>query len=204
MKKLLQKLTVISEQWSEKWLVILILLTANCALLTLWVPIVSAHVLQTDGSIGAVLHIEPDDDPIAGPVSSIFLEFKDKQNKFSSQNCNCTFSITENGQEIFNQPLFQTTNDPNSLTASIFFTFPQKDIYQLKVTGAPSTPNAFQPFTLTYDVRVERTANTNANQPQAASANFLISHWGYFVGGGVILFFLVWIVLTKFKRKTVS
>src|SRR5438045_57931 len=83
--------------------------------------IVSAHVLKTDGNIGAVLHIDPDDDPIAGSQASFFFEFKDIQGKFQSQNCDCTFSIAEDGKEIFSQPLFQNNSNPSLTSASVFF-----------------------------------------------------------------------------------
>lgn len=48
--------------------------------------IASAHVLKTDGSIGAVVHIDPDDDPIIGKSANFFLEFKDTKNKFQLAN----------------------------------------------------------------------------------------------------------------------
>lgn len=37
----------------------------------------SAHVLQTDGSIGAVLHVDPDDNPIIGEKATFFFDLKD-------------------------------------------------------------------------------------------------------------------------------
>jgi hypothetical protein len=111
-----------------------------------------AHVLKVDKNIGAVLHIDPDDDPIVGQESGFFFEFKDKENKFKIENCNCIFSITENGKEIYSQNL--TSN--NTL-----FTFPEKNVYEVKVNGTPIADNSFQPFSLIYDVRVAREVTNN-------------------------------------------
>src|SRR5437773_8843060 len=77
----------------------------------LFPSVVNAHFLKIDGSIGAVLHVDPDDDPIAGEQASFFLSFKDKQHKFSPQNCTCTFSIQEQNQTIYSQPLFQNNSN---------------------------------------------------------------------------------------------
>ena len=60
---------------------------------------VQAHILKTDGSIGAVLHIDPDDDPIARQSSYFFFEFKDKQNIFKLENCDCKITIFEQGKQ---------------------------------------------------------------------------------------------------------
>src|SRR5882672_6466726 len=57
---------------------------------------VEAHFLASDRNIGAVLHVDPNDQPIAGSQTSFFFEFKDKQNKFKAENCDCTFAIDEN------------------------------------------------------------------------------------------------------------
>jgi hypothetical protein len=130
-----------------------------------------AHILKTDGMIGAVLHVSPDDDPVAGEPTLFFFEFKDKQNKFTPQNCECTTHIIRQDKEIYYAPLFQGTN-PSLDTASFTFTFPEKDIYKLQVTGKPRTADAFQPFTLEWDLRVARIANAGAQAPASTSHTF--------------------------------
>src|SRR5438270_44822 len=102
---------------------LLILLTFSFCLL-IFPPSVSAHILQTDGDIGAVLHMDPEDDPIAGVQSAFFFEFKDRQNKFQPKKCNCIFEIEENGKNIYTQPLFQNDANPSLSSTSVFYTFP--------------------------------------------------------------------------------
>ncbi len=120
--------------------------------------IVLAHVLKTDGNIGAIMHTDPDDNPLAGSKTGIFFEFKDTQAKLSPENCNCTFSISENDKEIYSQPLFQNNPSPSLDNSSVFFFFPEKNVYQIKVIGKPNSVSSFQPFTLVYDVTVGKDA----------------------------------------------
>lgn len=115
---------------------------------------VYAHVLRTDGSIGAVLHIDPNDDPIAGQPATLIFEFKDTQGKFQPGRCTCQLSITNGaGQQVLGQAL---TFPPGQQVAVNQFTFPTRDVYAVTAVGQPQTPNDFQPFTLTYSVRVAR------------------------------------------------
>jgi hypothetical protein len=158
-----------------------------------------AHVLITDGTIGAVLHVEPEDDPIAGAQSSFFFEFKDKQNKFKPENCDCTVTIKENNTVIFTQPLFQNTNNAslNDDDASVSFSFPKRAIYEISVVGKPNTPGAFQPFNLKYTIRVERTAAATTPAPQS----WITIHLVQLIGGVLVLGFLIWFLLRKKKKS---
>src|SRR5579859_812511 len=89
-----------------------------------------------------------------------FLSLKIRKINFNQKDCDCEFSIIENGNVIYAQPLFENNKTPNLSNASVFYTFPQEDVYQIKVIGKPNTPNVFQPFTLVYNVRVDQIADT--------------------------------------------
>lgn len=159
-----------------------------------------AHFLATDGSIGAVLHVDPNDEPIAGSQASFFFEFKDKENKFKPENCDCTFEIDQNGKNIYSQPLFQNNSNPSLSNASVFYTFPQKDVYQIKVVGKPLTPHTFQQFTLTWDFRVDQQAGGQA--VLGTQTNFFAEHVTYLVLIGVLLIgFLIYFLSNTHKRK---
>jgi hypothetical protein len=157
-----------------------------------------AHVLQTDHSIGAVLHISPDDDPKAGEQSGFFFEFKDKENKFKPENCNCTFTILSQGKELFSQPLFQDNSDPNLSNASLFYTFSNPDIYQIRVTGKPSTPGAFNEFTLIYDVRVE--VKDGKNYQNSSKPNWFTEHLPHIFGVGIGIIVLAGVIIKQKKK----
>jgi hypothetical protein len=175
------------------------ILTFTIYLLSLFlvVPNAYAHVLKSDGSIGAVMHVNPEDDPIVGQESSFFFEFKDKKNTFKPQDCDCHFSVLQNSKELFTQPLFQNNSDPSLANASVSYTFAEKGVYKIKVTGKSLSDNTFDPFTLEYDIRVERTVSENA-QPQ--NDNWFIAHIPPLVGG-LIGFSVLGFVLFKGRPK---
>ncbi len=169
-----------------------------------------AHVLKTDGSIGAVMHTDPDDDPIAGEQTGIFFEFKDKQNKFTPAACDCTLSILQSDKEIYSQPVFQNNPQPTLDNAAAFFTFPQRDTYQVKVTGIPLSSGAFQAFTLIYDVQVTKMTTKTPQPsllPSPAPATAVTqkprtyTSLVYAIGGGVLTTVIAAIVVKLRKRN---
>lgn len=113
---------------------------------------VSAHVLKTDGSIGAILHVDPNDAPTVGKQSSIYFDLKDKNNKFKLENCDCTASVSRNNTELFSHP--------HSDDSPIPFIFPEKGVYTIAISGKPTSGDSFKPFSLEWDVRVEGSETT--------------------------------------------
>lgn len=133
---------------------------------------VSAHILETDGVIGAVLHIDPEDDPIVGQSTGMFFELKDKQGKFRLKDCDCSLVISEQNKQIYTEKLYQNSDDPNP-TAS--FTFPQKDVYTLQLIGKPAEGSQFQPFALSYVIRVSRDTPAARSKPQTSPIIILLA-----------------------------
>ncbi len=172
--------------------ILVLLLTLNSQLIT-----VSAHVLESSGSIGAVLHIDPEDDPIAGQPAGFFFDFKDKQNKFKPEKCDCTFVVLENGQQIYSQPLFQGNASPSLTSASVFYTFPKKDVYQVQVKGKPLKPNDFEPFTLKFDIRVAREGGQLSSSNSDSAASWIFFHLIHILGGVIIVGFLIFAVIKR-------
>lgn len=125
-------------------LFLFLILTPNLAL---------AHVLKTDSNIGAVLHIDPDDDPIINKQAGFYFEFKDKENKFDITKCDCEFFIIKNGNVIFSEKL-QPSIGNNS--ANVFYTFNERNIYEIKIVGKPLDNAGFKDFNLNYDLRITR------------------------------------------------
>src|SRR6185437_2925128 len=99
----------------------------------------SAHVTQTDGSISAIMHIEPDDDPIVGQPTDFFFEFLDQASKFKTADCNCTATISQNGKQLFSTQLFKTSDTSDFVTPLFSYSFPSKGVYDVQVSGSPKT-----------------------------------------------------------------
>lgn len=161
---------------------------------------VAAHVLKVDGSIGVIIHVSPDDDPIAGQESEFFFEFKDKEGKFSPEKCDCSISITTNGNEIVREQLFSTNTDASLKNANFSYVFPQKGVYIISLIGTPYTPDMFQKFSLTYDLRVERTVKS-VSQKTAESDNWFVSHVPHVIGVVFAVGLLVCVMYLQRKRK---
>ena len=159
-----------------------------------------AHVLQTDGSIGAVLHIDPDDDPIIGKPATFFFDFVDRQKKFDPAKCDCTVNILDDqGKVLVTNPLFQASGQSGLSYPLFSYTFAQKGVYTIEALGQPKNPGDFQSFNLKYPLRVTRTDSPAAAQ---LGKDFFSSHWfhlGLFVFGFLIIW--LWSFLEKFKDK---
>jgi hypothetical protein len=167
---------------------------------------VEAHVLKTDGSIGAVLHVDPDDNPIAGKLATFFFEIKDRQRKFQQQDCNCTVTITENGKQLLSQQLDNanlvqptgTSVDPTLNSPLFTFTFPEKAVYLLVLHGVPTIGGSFQPFTLTYDIRVATQASASTTASPWSDWATILHHALFVIGFAV---FIGLVVLDKVRSR---
>lgn len=158
----------------------------------------SAHVLKTDGSIGIVIHIDPEDDPIAGSPATFFFELKDKDNKFDPANCTCTVAILKGGAILISEPLFSASGANNINSPTFQYTFPERAVYTLSITGAPKTPGGFQNFNITYDIRVSRQANGTA-APAPTTTQSHTAHYVLF--GAAFIAIAIVFIHDKFKSK---
>lgn len=110
---------------------------------------VSAHVLKTDGNIGAVLHILPDDNPITKTETTYELAFSGDKS-FSLNDCDCSVAFLLKGKEVSRHTLAASS----SSIANDSFTFDTPGVYDFVVTGAPKNSSSFKAFALTYSVRI--------------------------------------------------
>lgn len=121
----------------------------------------SAHVLKVDGTIGAILHINPDDSPVSGSPTSYSILFKDTTNKLDLENCGCHVEITQNNTIVS----MSTLHIVDSSDATGAYTFPSPGVYSLILIGSPNKESAFQSFKLTYLLRVLPPSGSGSTQP---------------------------------------
>lgn len=121
----------------------------------------SAHVLKVDGDIGAVLHINPDDNPTIGGPTDYIISFADNSGKFSLPKCHCTISFILDSQTVDQRPLATSSGTVSENR----YTFKTPGVYTIRVSGAPITPGAFQSFQLNYQVRVGGGASSAHHMP---------------------------------------
>lgn len=135
-----------------------------------------AHELKSEGKISALIHINPDDDPIAGQNSEILFLISDKDKKFQAENCNCVASVIENDEVLFTSPLFKGQTSYRGIFApAIPFVFPHKGVYTIILTGDPKNENLFQKFSLTYNIRIDKDASTPATPPFKKTLGYIVT-----------------------------
>ncbi len=152
-----------------------------------------AHILEKSGTIGGVIHIDPDDDPIVGQESSIMIELKDTESHLTKDNCTCSFEIISEGKTLYVQPLFQGIENSDQSIA-IPYTFPRRDLYILRVKGEP-TGNEFTPFAFEYTIRVSR--EYSEKKTLTNNISFLSTYLPYTIGIGIIILFIAGALLRK-------
>jgi hypothetical protein len=106
---------------------LLLIVTLACLLL---VPYsVSAHELIKDqvGNAGALLHLNPDDDPRAGTLTTLFFDISDST--VTPQSSKASLTVTDDHGTITTVP---TKFLGSSLSAS--YVFPRKGLYEVKLT----------------------------------------------------------------------
>ena len=126
-------------------------ITALCLVLaiTMLPAPAHAHVLKTDGTIGAELHIPPSHHPIAGETTKYTLRFN-SDDAFDLQTCDCTVTILRGSTAIATKPL----NRSSRTFSENQFVFEKSGAYTLRVHGSPKEAAGFQPFQLDYTFRV--------------------------------------------------
>lgn len=143
----------------------------------------SAHVLTQDAAKtkGAIVHIIPDDDPVAGKEATLYFDI---QGELSSSDSSVQLSITNaNGTKRF----IPTTLEGS--LASATYTFPTQGAYNLALTVSSNGTT----YIFSQPQRVSRGVTTNAlDQPTYAWAEILLLASGI---GFVMLIF------TAFNRK---
>jgi hypothetical protein len=160
---------------------------------------VYAHTLKIDGSIGVVMHVEPDEDPIVGRKSNFEFEFKDKNNKFKSTDCDCSVSILQNGKVLYNQQLFQNNTDPNLSNATASYYFAEQGKYIVRVSGQSHTDQSFPPFSIDYELRVSRTIS--APEQSKENSNWFSAHAHQLIGGVIGFCILGFIIFKSSQNK---
>lgn len=112
-----------------------------------------AHILTAADSIGGNFHIDPNDDPVVGRPSVFHLGLEDKTGNFHPSKGTCIATLYLGSQEVHRQDLCQ---DAQANPEDLHFEFIFSDIglYTFTLIGQPHAPQGFQPFLLSYDIRV--------------------------------------------------
>lgn len=131
---------------------------------------VSAHVLIMDnsGSIGAILHVAPDDDPVAGQPSSLYFDIQSQT--FSQHQHSISLYVTDQQGQQTQIPITSIGN-----TARATYTFPVQGAYKLVLAANTKNVATDHTHTFTYTQRVSRgVAGSALDKPTYAWAEMLL------------------------------
>ncbi len=159
----------------------------------LWSAPAQAHVLLTDtkANIGAVLHTNPDDDPIAGESNQLYFDLQDKNSKVRITYSGYELLITDEQGKTAKPPL-----EIADTTLIADYNFPRQGLYKLTLRSKPSYEQ-FQKVAMVYSLRVSRgvvnPAETKEEYPLAT-----------IVALGTAITFAVLVILAVNNRREIA
>lgn len=163
-----------------------------CAFLCMSTASAKAHVLiaDTTNEIGAVLHISPDDDPIAGEPSELFFEIQSKAVSVNSHSF--VLTVTDSvGVKVY-VPINPTGN-----TVSATYTFHSQGVYTIVLLAEPLSSSA-KTLAFQQDQRVSRgEISDNHTQP-----SFMWAEMG--IAGSVCSILVIGIVVWNRRSALAS
>lgn len=161
--------------------------------------IVSAHSTVYDGEVGALLHIDPDDDPIISEPATLYFHWESEDSDFYFENCGCTIDILLQGKSLYSNSL-ELVSDKSfgNETRALSFTFPKKGLYVITVKGNALKDNTKTPFNLQYEVRVEREGDRSF---VSHAHHYLGAHWLHWAVLGIAIIITAFII-TRDNRRT--
>ena len=168
---------------SRCWLIVLL-----TALALLTPQVASAHIVITDTTheVGTVLHINPDDDPVAGESSSIFFDVR--MNALPSDPHLVNLKVTNSAGESTYVP---TSVDGAKVAGA--YTFPSQGVYQINLiidTGRSGTSDQPRYSSFVQSQRVSRGLISNPlDAPQYVWAEVLL----ILSGGALAILFVVFV-----------
>ncbi len=161
---------------SAAWRAMLIL----AMMLVATVPAI-AHQVEIHNDVGATIHLEPNDTPLAGAPSLVWFALTQRGGSIITlAECDCTLTVYDATHQVIATPaLTPTTAEGFQNIPSATVTFPKVGNYELVLTGTPLANADFAPFELRYTVVVAGQAKGSANmsatdrpsQPSPASAS---------------------------------
>lgn len=132
---------------------------------------VSAHVLESGSGVSAILHIKPDDYPIAGkPVPVNFL-FSNDAGGFSLNDYKVQLRLVKNDSVRLTSPI-EPLFFGSATEGETVITFPEAVSYELLAVGTPIDKES-PSFTLKYTVKVADTAANAAKKGDGSMTAFL-------------------------------
>jgi hypothetical protein len=123
----------------------------------------SAHILKEDGAAAAVMHIEPDDNPVTGKNTTLVFDFSGSSLGFDLNDFETDVQVFRGDSLLVDKPLVTR----KSQSGSVAVNFPDAGAYQLRITGKSLQEGSDAGiFILQYNIRVSGGSTGDPGQAQ--------------------------------------
>ncbi len=181
-------------------------------------PRAIAHNIQTDGTVGATFHIEPDHNPRAGePSTAWFALTQSGGEPLLASQCDCQLQVYNRAENpntpILTPPIKAIVAEQYRDIPGAEVIFPQAGIYELEISGTPKAGATFEPFSMVYSVtvtpgkRAEKAVETPPESVSSEASTPAIDRafggqwqWVAIGIGGAISAILLWVVRQKASK----
>ncbi len=118
-----------------------------------------AHEIARDGNVGGLIHIEPDDAPLAGKPNRASFEVNQRGGRaILLSQCACRLSVYAGGMRPGARPASTPKLSQGKSELTAVLNFPAAGAYTLVLQGRPRAGADFPSFTLKWTVRADITA----------------------------------------------
>lgn len=148
----------------------ILLFTIFLTLAAVFPVLAFAHELDTVGTIGMTMHVDPNDAPLAQNLAVIVFLAKDAKTKFDFSACTCGVTISQNNKIISNHAIVaKDIVTPNE--AHVSATFPKAGAYQITFSGKPKSGDMFEAFHFNYPVTASEATSTQTTIETSSTAD---------------------------------
>lgn len=162
----------------------------------LGIPKSYAHVHERSGDISALIHISPDDKPVANDEAVIYLGIQDKNENIYVPNCSCTVSIKKDDEEVLKYKIVENSGDDSTLyNAYVPLRFPSEGAYDIVLSGTVHNDDEHKEFSLNFATYVEEKQNSPDTEEVSQNSLPII------IGGCILAAILLILFYIGFIRK---
>ncbi len=163
------------------------------------IPKSYAHVHERSGDISALIHISPDDKPIANEEAVIHLGIQDNNENIYVPNCSCIVTIIKDGEEVLKYKIVENFGEDATLyNAYVPLKFPSEGAYDIILSGTVHDNDEHKEFSLNFATYVEERQKP-VEEVQKTQDSFPIILAGCILA--VILIILFYIGFIRKKKR---
>ncbi|HVT00693.1 MAG TPA: LPXTG cell wall anchor domain-containing protein [Patescibacteria group bacterium] len=171
--------------------------------LLLFPKLAFAHEAESDGSFEALIHVSPNDTPVAGSKSNISIELTDDTNRFDPSNCDCVVDIYQGNTNILSKNV-TFTKSRGPFKTNFDYVFPDPGAYHVRLSGKPAKGAEFKEFSINFDATDAEKPNNNSDfiSPTPTTNTSPTPTNLVLIGGiGIVLIAIIFLMSKKKKRS---